>query len=113
VAGDGAAALLPNLVSLTKAKELLFFSREISGRDLGELGIANRVVPRAELDVVVRDAAAELARQPREALRWTKLVLNKCAENTVSSVLDAAVAFEGWTWELPPFKRMLAEMGEQ
>lgn len=106
-AGDGAAALLPNLVSLTKAKEMLFFGTTVSGTELGELGIANRVVPRAHLDEVVDEAAARLASQPPQALRWTKMILNKWADQSVTSVLDVAAAFEGWGWELPEFKDSL------
>lgn len=108
-AGDGAAAFLPHLVSLTKAKEMLFFGRDLTGRDLFDLGIANKVVPRAELDDVVREAALELAAMPPQALRWTKMIVNKCADLSVTTTMDQAAAYEGWGWELPEFKDALGD----
>lgn len=106
--GDGAAALLPNMVSLTKAKEMLFFGLDYTGQDLFDMGIANEVVPHDSLDEVVDEAARKLAEQPRDALRWTKLILNKWAEVGLGNVFDMAVAFEGWSWEPPEYKSALA-----
>ena len=100
-AGDGAAALLPNLVSLTKAKEILFLGKPVVGRQLVDLGIANELVPQAELDAKVDEVAHALAAQPKQSLRWTKTIVNKWADNAITSLLDTAIGYEGWTWELP------------
>ena len=41
---------LPELVGMQRAKEILFLGDRISGVRLGELGIANRVVPSESLE---------------------------------------------------------------
>jgi enoyl-CoA hydratase len=106
--GDGAAAFLPNMVSLTKAKEMLFLGKDYSGQELFDLGIANAVLPHDQLDDAVDEVARQLASQPRDALRWTKMILNKWAESAIGSVFDMAVAYEGWSWESPEYKDALA-----
>ena len=52
--------LLPHLLGLQKAKELMFFSQRISATKTVELGIANAVVPHTELMSYSRDKALRL-----------------------------------------------------
>src|ERR1700722_8857186 len=49
VAGDGGAMLLPLIVGLARARELLFLGERVSGEEAVRLGLANRVVPRDKL----------------------------------------------------------------
>ncbi|MEW2624808.1 enoyl-CoA hydratase-related protein [Streptomyces sp. NPDC048106] len=58
--GDsGISWTLPRVVGPSRAADLLLFPRSISAQDALELGIANRVVPAAEL----RDEAVKVARK--------------------------------------------------
>ena len=45
VAGDGGAMVLPLIVGLARAKELLFLGDRVSAEEAVQLGLANRVVP--------------------------------------------------------------------
>ena len=54
---------------------MLFVAEWIDARRAVELGIATRVVPRAQLLPEMRALAMRIAAQPLGALRWTKRTL--------------------------------------
>lgn len=60
-----------------KAKELLYESRFIDGAEAAELGLVNRVVPRAELEDAVMDYARRIAENDPFQLRMIKLAVNQ------------------------------------
>ncbi|HKC64404.1 MAG TPA: enoyl-CoA hydratase family protein [Pyrinomonadaceae bacterium] len=86
----GAAYLLPRVVGLTKATELLYTGDFIEAVEAEKIGLYNRVVSREELDAVTREFAERMARGPAFALAMTKEMLNR--EMYVS--LDAALELE-------------------
>ncbi len=59
---DGLGAwILPRLVGLQKARELMFFAEDISAAEALQLGLCNRVVPAAELSAAATEWAERLA----------------------------------------------------
>ncbi len=60
-----------------KAKELLFTGRAITARVAHELGMVNRVVPRAELASATLELAREIAVQPSMGLKLAKESVNQ------------------------------------
>jgi enoyl-CoA hydratase len=58
------------------AKEFLFLGERIDAYRARELGMLNRVVPRAELERVTLDVAERISRMPRMALTLTKKAIN-------------------------------------
>ncbi len=83
----GVAYLLPRLVGLHKAKELVFFGDDLSAADAAALGIYNRVVPGDELTSATQDWAQRLATGPTKAIGWSKRLLNRATEVDRSSLL--------------------------
>jgi enoyl-CoA hydratase/carnithine racemase len=83
-------SLLPTLVGLVKAKEMLFLGERYDAATLLELGVAWRVVPDDELLAAAHDVATRLAGLPQMAIRAMKRVLNR----TASTDLHAALALE-------------------
>jgi 2-(1,2-epoxy-1,2-dihydrophenyl)acetyl-CoA isomerase len=77
----GGPYLLPRVVGLHRAKELMFLGDDLSAADCERWGIANRVVPAAELPAVVDDLAARLAAGPSKAIAMTKWLLNRSFES--------------------------------
>jgi 2-(1,2-epoxy-1,2-dihydrophenyl)acetyl-CoA isomerase len=73
----GVAYLLPRLVGLHKAKELVFFGDDLGAADAERIGIVNKVVPAAELATVTREWATRLASGPTKAIGWSKQLLNE------------------------------------
>lgn len=86
----GAAYLLPRLVGLSKASELLFLGDVIDAAEALRIGLYHRVVPVAECLPTARALADRLARGPAFAHSMTKQMLE--AEHTMS--LDAAIEAE-------------------
>lgn len=110
VAGDGAVATWPFLMSMMRAKEYLYTGAKIDARTAVELGLACRVVPD---DSVLTEAAAlaqRLAGLPAAALRATKRALNMHLERAAIGIMDYACAAEAETFTLPELHQKLATM---
>jgi enoyl-CoA hydratase/carnithine racemase len=86
----GAAWLLPRLVGLAHASELLLLGDFISAERAAQIGLYNRVVPGERLMAEATEVAARLARGPSEAHGVTKQALNEEA----AMDLVAAVEYE-------------------
>jgi 2-(1,2-epoxy-1,2-dihydrophenyl)acetyl-CoA isomerase len=85
---DGAGAyLLPRVIGMQRAKELVFLGERLSAADALALGMVNRTVPLDELDTAVGDLAARLAEGPTIALGLAKRLLNRSLD------VDRASAF--------------------
>ena len=94
VAGDGGAMVLPLIVGLARARELLFLGERVSGEEAVRLGLANRVVPRDQLLAEAMDLARRLAALPATALRGTKRAVNLHLEQAMATVMETALAAE-------------------
>ncbi len=88
----GAAWLLPRLVGLGRATELLMLGDFIDAREAERIGLYNRVVPEAELADTALRVARRLADGPAHGLAVTKRMLNAEAAMT----LDQALQEEAW-----------------
>lgn len=75
----GVTSLLPALVGLLKAREMLFLGERYDAFALQALGVAWRVVPDDELQSAARDVASRLAELPSLAASAMKRVLNQTA----------------------------------
>ena len=92
----GGAYLLPRIIGVQKAKELMFFGDDVSAADAAAMGLVNKVVPLAELDKVATEWATRLASGPTKAIAMIKWLLNRSLES------DRITAFqeEAWAQEL-------------
>jgi enoyl-CoA hydratase/carnithine racemase len=73
----GAAYLLPRIVGLGRAAELLLLGGEVEAARAAGIGLATRVVPDDELAATARELARELAGGPALAYATTKLLLTR------------------------------------
>jgi 2-(1,2-epoxy-1,2-dihydrophenyl)acetyl-CoA isomerase len=71
-ADSGSTWLLPRLVGIARAKELLLLGRKLSGEEAAAWGLVHRAVPDAELDAEVAALAERLAQGPTVAIGLTK-----------------------------------------
>ncbi|HEY7071642.1 MAG TPA: enoyl-CoA hydratase-related protein [Acidimicrobiales bacterium] len=85
----GGSWILPRVVGLHRAKELALLADIIPAPEAERLGLVNRVVPRADLDVTVVSLATRLAAGPPLALSTTKRLLNQGANATLPQALEA------------------------
>jgi enoyl-CoA hydratase/carnithine racemase len=84
----GAAHLLPRLVGLSKATELLFTGDFITAEEALAAGLYNRVVPASGLASETRAVAERLARGPSFALAMTKEMLNRELDVSLETALE-------------------------
>jgi len=84
----GGSWVLPRLVGLHRAKELVLLADIIDAAEAERLGLVNRVVAPEELDAVVDDWARRLADGPPIALGLSKRLLNDSAGRTLEEALE-------------------------
>jgi len=84
----GGSWVLPRLVGLHKAKELVFFADIIDAVEAERIGIVNRVVPADELDKVVGEYASRLAALPPIQLAVSKRLLNQSFSVSMAQALE-------------------------
>ncbi|MCX7619346.1 MAG: enoyl-CoA hydratase/isomerase family protein [Acidimicrobiales bacterium] len=84
----GGAYLLPRLVGLHKAKELLMLGDDVPAEEAARIGIAMKVVPQSELQAEARALAARLAAGPTKALTMTKWLVNRSFESSRQTAFE-------------------------
>lgn len=84
----GGTYLLPRLVGLQKAKELVFLGDDLAAADAERIGLVNKVVPAAELTATATEWAARLASGPTRTIGFAKRLLNRSLDT------DRATMFE-------------------
>jgi 2-(1,2-epoxy-1,2-dihydrophenyl)acetyl-CoA isomerase len=84
----GGCYLLPRIVGPQRAKELMFLGDELGAGDCERWGIANRVVPAADLAASVDDLAARLVAAPSKAVQMTKWLVNRSSESSRQAAFE-------------------------
>jgi len=94
----GVTALLPALVGLNRAREMLFLGERYDAQDLLQMGVAWRVVADDELMATARQTALRLARQPTLSLQAMKRVLRQtaCADFERALELESGATVAGF-----------------
>ena len=80
--------LLPRIVGLQKAKEIMFSGRRIDAREAKSLGIVHSVYSPEELMPAARRMARKFCRAPTEVIGLTKNALNQSFHLDAKSVLE-------------------------
>ena len=88
VPDGGVAYLLPRIVGMHKAKELIFFGDDLPAADAERLGIVNKVVPAADLHAATKEWAERLANGPTKAIGWSKKLLHDASELSRRDLLE-------------------------
>jgi enoyl-CoA hydratase/carnithine racemase len=95
--GDmGVCWLLPRIVGLGRAAEILMLGESVSSSDAVAWGLASRAVPDEQLDATVGDYATKLKELAPWGLSMTKEMLNRAGSMDYSS----AIEMEAWTQTL-------------
>ncbi|MER8716258.1 enoyl-CoA hydratase/isomerase family protein [Mesorhizobium sp. M1295] len=94
--GGGVTHILPRLVGLAKARELLFLSRQIDGAEAVRIGLASNCVPDEDFAERVRTLAGELSKKAPFSMQLAKEQLASAADGTFEASLTAEL--EGMTF---------------
>jgi len=92
----GGAYLLPRLIGMQKAKELVFFGDDLPAPEAERLGLVNRVVPLDQLTTAAAELAGRLAAGPTKAIGMAKWLLNRSLDSDRRTALDE----EAWAQEM-------------
>jgi 2-(1,2-epoxy-1,2-dihydrophenyl)acetyl-CoA isomerase len=93
---SGATWLLPRLVGIARARQLLLLGKELSGAEAAEWGLVHAAVESDAVETVAAELASELAAGPTVALGLTKWLLHAGS----SSPLDDQLRNEAFGLEL-------------
>lgn len=92
---SGSSWLLPRLVGVTRAKEMILLGRKITGTEATDWGMIHRAVPVDEVDNAARGLAAELAAAATVSVGLSKLLINRAPTTELNQHLqDEGLALE-------------------
>jgi 2-(1,2-epoxy-1,2-dihydrophenyl)acetyl-CoA isomerase len=101
----GGAYMLPRLIGMQKAKELIFFGDDLRAADAERLGLVNKVVPQAELAAAATEWAERLAESPTRALMLSKWLLNRSLDSNRLGAFED----EAWAQEMASYTQDFQE----
>lgn len=103
--GDmGAAYLLPRVVGLSKATELLYTGDFISAQEAERIGLYNQVVPGPQLAATTRELAERLAQGPAFALAKTKELLDREGHMSLDAALECDAQAQAICMQHPDYR---------
>lgn len=100
----GVAHLLPRIVGLGRATELLMTGEFIDAPEAQSIGLYNRVVPAEQLAAAARELAERLARGPAEGLAATKRALLRELELGLAQALEQEARIQAELMARPDFE---------
>src|SRR5436190_6432590 len=109
----GATYLLPRVVGLAKATELLITGDFISAAEAERMGLYNRVVPQQQLETATREFAEKLANGPALGIAKTKEMLNRELHMGFESALEAEAVAQALCMQTTDFKEAHAAFIEK
>ena len=94
IPGDGGAWLLPKVIGMARASELLFTGDTIDAATAQSWGLVSRVVPAASLMDEARALAAKIAQQAPDVLRMTKRLLREGVANSFDTIMELSASMQ-------------------
>jgi 2-(1,2-epoxy-1,2-dihydrophenyl)acetyl-CoA isomerase len=110
---SGATWLVPRLVGVARAKELLLLGRELTGREAADWGLVHRAVPDDELDQAVDALVARLATAATVALGLTKRCIHRALGTSLGDAMEAEAGALELSSRAGDFKEGLAAFREK
>ncbi|BFG75470.1 crotonase/enoyl-CoA hydratase family protein [Paraburkholderia terrae] len=95
IPGDGGAWLLPRVVGLSRAAEMIFTGTPIDAQCAFDWGLVSRVVPDERLLPAALELAQRIASNPPNVLRMSKRLIREGQRMDLPSLLELSAAFQG------------------
>ena len=97
--GAGGTQRLPRIVGLGRAREIVLTGRIVEAAEAERIGLANRIVPDAEVLKAAREIAALMASKGRAAQALAKAALNASSRSGSSAGMALEAAAQGVLFE--------------
>ncbi len=94
IPGDGGAWLLPRVIGMARASELLFTGETIDAQTALQWGLVSKVVPAATLQDEAMKLANRMAAQPPDVLRMTKRLLREGQSVSFDNIMELSAAMQ-------------------
>jgi enoyl-CoA hydratase/carnithine racemase len=108
----GVTRILPNLVGMTRAKEMILLGEKFSASQLADLGVAWRVVPDNDLMDEAQRVAAAIADRPATVVRALKRTLTRAVQSDLETALAMEAEVAAQAALDPESKARIATFGE-
>jgi enoyl-CoA hydratase/carnithine racemase len=99
VPGDGGAWILPRVIGLSKASELILTGDTYDAAAALAMGLVSKLVPIDQLLCEAHALAARIVANPAKALRLAKRLLREGQQQRLSDVLELSAAFQALAHE--------------
>lgn len=113
VPAGGGTWLLPRIVGIAKAAELIFSARLIDAKEAEKIGILNKMVPSSALREETIQLARSIAENPPRAISLAKLNLYNGLKTDLASALELLGACQGVLASTEDFKEAVAAFREK
>jgi 2-(1,2-epoxy-1,2-dihydrophenyl)acetyl-CoA isomerase len=110
---SGSTWLLPRLVGLARAKEMLLLGEKVSGRDAADWGLIHRCASLAELEDVTETLVSRLASGPTVAIGLAKQAINNAQHATLGQAMTQELFNVELSCRTADFKEGLAAFREK
>lgn len=101
VAGDGGTLVWPAVLGPARAKHFLMTGDPVKAQQALDWGMVNAVVPAGEIEAAALEQATRYADGPRQAIAWTKQVMNARLLRDAVQEMPLAISLEARTMLQP------------
>jgi len=101
IPGDGGAWLLPRVVGMSRAAELVLTGDMIDAQQALACNLVSRVVPHDELLPVSRELAGRITQHASHSVRLTKRLLRESLRSSLDTVLELSAVFQAVCHKTP------------
>lgn len=111
--GFGLTATLPRLVGQQKAQLIFYTGRRFNGEEAVAMGLADQLVPLAELRATALALAAEIAEAAPLALQSTRETLRRGLADAVETATERELVEQEWQRRTADFREGVKAMAER
>jgi enoyl-CoA hydratase/carnithine racemase len=101
IPGDGGAWLLPRIVGMSRAVELLLTGDMLDAEQALAWNLVSRVVPHDQLMPTARELAGRIAQHPAHCVRLTKRLLREAMRAPFDTVLELSAVYQAVSHKTP------------
>lgn len=94
IPGDGGAWLLPRIIGMARASELLYTGDTIDAKTAKDWGLVSEVVPAAELLARAQSVAGKICGQAPDVLRMTKQLLRQGMMTSFDNIMELSASMQ-------------------
>lgn len=101
IPGDGGAWLLPRIIGMSRAAEMMLTGDMIDAQQALSYGLISRVVPSHELLKTAQDLATRITQHASHGVRLTKRLLREGVRSPLETVLELSAVYQAVCHKTP------------